>query len=129
MTASQVEFVVPPRFCDAQEMVHASRYHEFLEDAFLQWLADAGLPYDELRARGCDLVIGTSSIRYHRPARLGDRLTIRSRATSSTTSTVTVDFSVAREDTILAEAAVTYIAVVDGASAPLPSKLVVDASD
>ena len=29
---------VRPRFCDAQGMVHAGRYYEFFEDAFIGWL-------------------------------------------------------------------------------------------
>jgi YbgC/YbaW family acyl-CoA thioester hydrolase len=106
-------------------MVHASRYHEFLEDAFLQWLVDSGLPYDDLRRRGDDLVVGTSTIRYHRPARLGERLTIRSEAASCTASTVTVGFAVIRDGSSLADASITYVAVHGGESAPLPPELVV----
>jgi hypothetical protein len=30
-------------------MVHAGRYQELLEDAFLHWLAGRGLPYGTLR--------------------------------------------------------------------------------
>jgi YbgC/YbaW family acyl-CoA thioester hydrolase len=124
VTVSELDVVVPPRYCDAQGMVHASRYHEFLEDAFLRWLVDVVLPYDDLRRRGGDLVVGTSTIRYHRPARLGDRLTIRSEATNCTTSTETVAFAVNRDNSSLAEASITYIAVHAGESAPLPSELV-----
>jgi hypothetical protein len=32
---------VPPRYCDAQGMVHAVRYYELFEEAFLSWLEHA----------------------------------------------------------------------------------------
>jgi acyl-CoA thioester hydrolase len=123
---SSIDVRVPPRFCDAQAMVHASRYHELLEDAFLHWLEDRGLPYDELRSSGVDLVIGTSTIRYRRPARLGDVLRVTADATTATTSTVTVGFTIAAAEAwgaAVAEAEVTYIAVADGSSTTLPAAL------
>ena len=127
---SRVEVHVAPRFCDAQGMVHASRYHEFLEDALLQWLDDSGLPYDTLRASGLDLVIGTAEIRYRAPGRLGDALRVTARAAGSTASTVTVDFIVARDQLVLAEASITYISVRGHKSARLPSELTaLDADD
>jgi acyl-CoA thioesterase FadM len=36
-----VQVRVPPRHCDAQGMMHASRPHEYVEDAFLAWLDGA----------------------------------------------------------------------------------------
>jgi acyl-CoA thioester hydrolase len=115
--------VVPPRFCDAQGMVHAIRYHEFLEDAFVAWLASRHLAYEDLLRRDLDLVIGTSTIRYRAPARLGDELDVTCDASGSSASTVTVEFTIARSTAILAEARITYIAVCRGNSAPLPVEL------
>jgi YbgC/YbaW family acyl-CoA thioester hydrolase len=120
---SQLDVRVPPRFCDSQGMVHASRYHEFLEDAFLQWLADQGLAYDEIRSSGLDLVIGTSSVWYQQPAGLGDQLRVTATATRTTTSTVTVHFSIARDATAVADADITYITIAGGRSAALPAPL------
>jgi YbgC/YbaW family acyl-CoA thioester hydrolase len=114
---------VPPRFCDAQGMVHAIRYHEFLEDAFVAWLASRHLSYEELLRRDLDLVIGTSTIRHRAPARLGDKLEVTCDAAGSSASTVTVDFTIARCREILAEARTTYIAVCGGRTAPLPVEL------
>jgi acyl-CoA thioesterase FadM len=37
-----MEHQVRPRHCDAQAMVHAARYHDFYEDAFLGWLEHIG---------------------------------------------------------------------------------------
>ncbi|WP_425413432.1 hotdog domain-containing protein [Nonomuraea maritima] len=52
-------------------MVHAVRYYEFFEDAFLDWLGERG-GYDRLRREGADLVIRASGCEHHAPARLGD---------------------------------------------------------
>lgn len=71
-----------------------------------------------------DLVIGTAAIQHRVPGRLGDQLRVTSHAASSTRSTVTVDFTVAREDgAVIAEAAITYIAVQADKSARLPVEL------
>jgi YbgC/YbaW family acyl-CoA thioester hydrolase len=120
---SSVEVRVAPRHCDAQEMVYAGRYHDFVEDAFLQWLDDQDMPYDRLRAESLDLVIGTAVYRYHQPARLGDRLVISADASRSSRSTVTVDFSVQCNGDALAAVEVTYICVRSGVAAELPPAL------
>jgi YbgC/YbaW family acyl-CoA thioester hydrolase len=107
-------------------MVHASRYHEFLEDAFLHWLDHNDLPYGTLRGLGVDLVIGTATIRYRTPGRLGDRLVVTSHAARSTTSTLIIDFTIDRDDgTSIAAASVTYVALRAGTPAPLPAELAV----
>jgi acyl-CoA thioester hydrolase len=115
---------VPPRLCDAQGMVHAARYHEVLEDAFLNWLDAIGHSYSDLRDAGTDLVIGTSTIRYCTPARLGDTLSVMAEPVRSTRSTVTIRFAITlAESQPVADADVTYIAVRDGAAIRLPPML------
>ena len=118
---------VPPRMCDAQGMVHAARYHEVLEDAFLDWLDAIGSPYTELRSTGIDLVIGTSTIRHRAPARLGDTLHISVERVRSSRSTITIRFTITRAETeAVAEAEVTYISVHEGTATPLPAELAGD---
>jgi acyl-CoA thioesterase FadM len=62
-----VEQQVRPRHCDAQAVVHAGRYHEFCEDAFVGWLEHVGMSYQALRADGVDLVISESRYSYAGP--------------------------------------------------------------
>jgi acyl-CoA thioesterase FadM len=64
-----VQVRVPPRHCDAQGMMHASRPHEYVEDAFLAWLDGACGGYPALRAAGYDFVIVETRCSYLRPAR------------------------------------------------------------
>jgi len=107
-------------------MVHAIRYPEFIEDAFLAWLDDNHLPYSDLQARQLDLVIGHLEIRYRSPARLGEEIKVTTNASRWTKSTLRVEFDIGRDDAVLAEGSVTYITVRDGKSTPLPEELRTD---
>jgi YbgC/YbaW family acyl-CoA thioester hydrolase len=118
--AVTIQVRVPPRHCDAQGMMHASRPYEYLEDAFLAWLDGACGGYRALRAAGYDLVIVESRCCYLRPARLDDVLTIEVRPVSGGRSAFTVAFDMSRDDEPIVAAAVTYVAVREGHSAELP---------
>jgi YbgC/YbaW family acyl-CoA thioester hydrolase len=114
---------VRPRHCDAQAMVHAGRYHEFCEDAFIGWLEHLDLSYASLRALGVDLVISESRYSYRRPARLDDNLLIAVSGEVTNESTLTARFAVRRVDHLLASAVISYVAVHDGHRCQLPEAL------
>jgi acyl-CoA thioester hydrolase len=126
---SAAPFVMPqrvrPRHCDAQAMVYAGRYHEFCEDAFLDWLGHSGLPYAGLRAlpAGVDLVISEARYSYRRPARLDDELLVAVTAERTSESALTARFEIRRGDDLLATALITYVAVRGGRRSPLPPEL------
>jgi acyl-CoA thioesterase FadM len=83
---------VPPRHCDAQGMLHASRPAEYLEDAFLAWLDEACGGYPALRAAAVDLVIAETTITYRRPIRLDEQLTVRVTPVERGTTSLRVRF-------------------------------------
>jgi YbgC/YbaW family acyl-CoA thioester hydrolase len=114
---------VRPRHCDAQAMVYAGRYHEFCEDAFLDWLAHAGLSYAGLRTLDADLVISEARYSYRRPARLDDELLVAVAAETTSESALTARFEIRRGDDVLATALITYVAVRAGRRCPLPAVL------
>jgi len=116
-----VQVRVPPRHCDAQGMMHASRPQEYFEDAFLAWLDDACGGYGALRALGYDFVIVESRCSYLRPARLDEVVTIAVRPVSAGRTAFTIGFDMEREGAAIVTAAVTYVAVRDGRPAELPS--------
>ena len=118
-----VDHQVRPRHCDAQAIVHAARYHDFFEDAFLDWLEVNGMPYSTLRASGVDLVISESRSCYRRPARLGDRLRITVTAETVTESSLAARFDVRRHQELVTTAHIIYVAVIDGVRCPLPAPL------
>jgi YbgC/YbaW family acyl-CoA thioester hydrolase len=123
-TATSVMTVpVRPRQCDAQGMVHASRYYEFFEDAFLDWLDRHVGGYTALRATGADLVIVASGCDHHGPARLGHDLTIETCPTRVGKRSLSMSFAVRGPDGPVATGRTTYVAVAANGPVPLPEPL------
>jgi acyl-CoA thioester hydrolase len=112
---------VRPRHCDAQAMVHAARYHDFCEDAFLGWLEYVGIPYAALRAAGVDLVISESRFCYRRPARLDDPLRVAVTGETVAESTLKACFDIRCRHNTLATAEITYVALHEGRRCDLPA--------
>jgi YbgC/YbaW family acyl-CoA thioester hydrolase len=104
-------------------MVHAARYYEYFEEAFIQWLEQVGLPYADLRRQGVDLAIVDSSCVHREPARLDDRLDIAVLPTGRGSTSLTIEFEVRRAATPLARGRVVYVATSHGEPTPLPPLL------
>ncbi|MEQ4718570.1 thioesterase family protein [Nonomuraea sp. B19D2] len=111
-----------PRHCDAQAMMHAARYYEYFEDAFLDWLGARG-GYGRLRQEGADLVVKASGCEHHAPARLGDVLAVESTPARVGSTSITMTFTMRREDELVAVGTITYVCVRDGRATPLPAML------
>jgi YbgC/YbaW family acyl-CoA thioester hydrolase len=114
---------VRPRHCDAQGMLHAARYYEYFEDAFLDWLDQHAGGYRRLRAAGADLVIVTNGCEYRHPARLDDALSIETRPVAAGTSSLSMSFTVTLGIQTLAVGRATYVCVSNGSPAPMPTFL------
>lgn len=115
---------VRPRHCDAQGMLHASRYYEYFEDAFLDWLDAHVGGYSTLRSDGTDLVVVTSGCEHHRGAALTDRLAIQVRPVAAGRSSLVVTFTVRRGDgEVLAIGHTTYVAVFGTGAVALPEPI------
>jgi acyl-CoA thioesterase FadM len=104
-------------------MLHASRYYEYFEEAFLQWLPARGLPYAELVAIGVDLVIVESRCTHRRPVRLNETvmITVAPVHVGRRSIGVRLDVSVGPEHA--ATGHITYVAVRDGRASSLPPEL------
>jgi YbgC/YbaW family acyl-CoA thioester hydrolase len=111
---------VRPRYCDAQGMVHASRYYEFFEDAFLDWLEEHAGGYAGLRSAGADLVIAASRCDHRRDAGLGDPLAIETRPASAGRTSLSMSFTVRTGADVVAVGRTTYVAVSVGGGRPVP---------
>jgi acyl-CoA thioester hydrolase len=112
-----------PRHCDAQAMVHAIRYYEFFEDAFLDWLDRFAGGYERLRSAGADLVIVENGCEYRDSARLNDLLAVETRPTGAGRSSLSMSFTVRRDERIIVIGHATYVAVSAGAGVVLPEPL------
>lgn len=114
---------VPPRYCDAQGMVHAVRYYELFEEAFLSWLEHACGGYPALQATGGDLVIAENGCSYRHPAWQNERVTVEVDPVRTGRSSFCMAFHVRRDERELAEGRAVYIYVKNGTSAQIPALL------
>jgi YbgC/YbaW family acyl-CoA thioester hydrolase len=114
---------VRPRHCDAQGMVHAARYYEYFEDAFIDWLDQHAGGYRRLRSTGIDLVIVANGCEYRDGAHLDDLLSIETRPEAAGTSSLSVSFTIRRDDRVLAVGRATYVCVSNGSAAQIPAHL------
>lgn len=64
---------------DQMGVVHHSVYVVYMEEARLAWLRAIHLPYRKLEERGILLPVVELHVRYHRPARLEDLVTVEVR--------------------------------------------------
>jgi YbgC/YbaW family acyl-CoA thioester hydrolase len=114
---------VRPRHCDAQGIMHASRYYEYFEDAFLDWLDTCAGGYSSLRASGTDLVVAASGCEHRRGPALGDLIEIETRPSRAGRTSITMSFTIRLDGEILANGRTTYVAVRQGTPTPLPDAL------
>jgi acyl-CoA thioester hydrolase len=62
---------------DAGGIVFYANYLKFFERSRTEWLRSLGIAQQELKDRtGCMFVVTETTLRYHRPARLDDQLTV-----------------------------------------------------
>jgi hypothetical protein len=95
-------------------MVHAARYFELFEDAFLQWADLCAGGYDQLRREGQDLVVLESHCRHFASARLGTPLEIAVTPVHAGPRSFTIGYRVRTPDGLAADARITYGIVGDG---------------
>jgi acyl-CoA thioesterase FadM/ketosteroid isomerase-like protein len=112
--AFSTQLPVRPRHCDAQGMLHAARFYELFEEAFLRWLDDIGVPYRGLREDGVDLVVAESGCAHEHPA---------VRPTSRSGRSMTIELRVRCGPRPIALGRTVYVAVSGGAAAELPPAL------
>lgn len=62
---------------DAMGIVHHSRYLPWFEIGRTDWMRQAGLTYAEFEAMGFYLIVVEAGIRYQKPARYDDLVTVR----------------------------------------------------
>lgn len=123
-TMSVCRLPVRPRHCDAQGVLHASRYYEYFEDAFLGWLDAHVGGYAALRATGADLVVVASGCEHRRGPRLGEVVLIETCPTAAGRSSLSMSFTVRHDDRgLLATGHTTYVAIAGGGAVPLPAPL------
>ena len=124
------EFSFPVRVyyedTDAAGVVYYANYLRFLERARTEWLSALGFELATLeREHGIAFVVHHLDIRYHQPARLGDRLAVTVAMTGHGRARLFALQQVRRDDEILVEARVTLACLdrVDWRPARIPAAL------
>jgi acyl-CoA thioester hydrolase len=96
---------------DADGVVYYANYLAFFETARVEWLRALGYPITKILERGIILPVVEARIRYLRPARVDDLLTIRATLVSVGPASFAFDYEVAREDGLLLVTGWTRLAV------------------
>ncbi len=112
---------------DAAGIVYYANYLKYFERCRTEWLRSLGIDQRELAARQqLQFVVVDLALRYHRPARLDDVLTIDAAIAERARSLLVFQQHARLDDELLAEARVKVACVGTGTLAParLPTLLV-----
>jgi len=101
---------------DAGGVVFYANYLKFFERARTEWLRALGVGQQALRDdTGAIFVVSDTRVRYHRPARLDDLLSVTVLLTATGRATMNITQQAWRDDTLLADGEI-RIGCVDAAS-------------
>lgn len=103
--------------CDAQSVAHHSAYPIWMEIARTELLRINGLAYKDCEERGVFFVVVRLELRYRRPARYDDMITVHVKASNIGRIKLEHTYEIKRGEELLAEATTT-LACVDRTGKP-----------
>ena len=110
--------------CDPMNVAHHTVYPVWFEIARTDLLRRRGNAYRDLEAAGVMFVVARISLRYHKPAKYDDELTIICTASPSAGVKVEHNYEVRRGDELLATGQTTLVCFDrDGKLKPIPDDL------
>jgi acyl-CoA thioester hydrolase len=104
MTSGEIRIRVRYAETDRMGLLHHANYLIYFEQARIELLRDMGHSYRELEDAGFLLVLTRFEVRYKRPARYDDLLTIRTTVARTTMVRIDHRYEVLRDGELLAEA-------------------------
>jgi acyl-CoA thioester hydrolase len=102
---------------DADGVVYYANYLTYFEVVRVEWLRALGYPIPRILAEGIILPVVEARIKYLRPARVDDLLTVRATLTSVGPASFAFDYEIMREDGLLLVTGWTRLAVCERGSA------------
>lgn len=96
---------------DADGVVYYANYLTYFEVGRVEWLRALGYPIPKILAEGIILPVVEARLKYLRPARVDDLLTVRAMLVSVGPASVAFDYEVTREDGLLLVTGWTRLAV------------------
>ncbi len=111
MSTSSAPFSHPVRIywedTDAGGIVFYANYLKFFERARTEWLRHLGIEQQSLReATGGFFVVSDTSLKYHRPAKLDDRLNVTATVTQAGQASLVLFQQAWRDNTLLCEGSI-----------------------
>ena len=96
---------------DADGVVYYANYLTYFEVVRVEWLRALGYPIPKILAAGIILPVVEARLKYLRPARVDDLLTVRAILVSVGPASFAFDYEVTREDSLLLVTGWTRLAV------------------
>lgn len=98
-----VEIRVRYQETDAMGVLHHANYITYFEIGRTELLRSTGISYKDLEDQGILMVIVKIGVRYRRPAKYDDVLTLRTRTTRSSGAKIEHAYQLLRGDEVIAE--------------------------
>jgi len=120
------EITIRVRYAETDRMglLHHANYLVYFEQARTELLRDLGLAYRDLEDQGYLLVLTKVEVKYRRPARYDDVLTVRTTVARTTAVRIDHRYEVLRDGLLVAEGTSTLACVDrDGRPQALPDSL------
>jgi acyl-CoA thioester hydrolase len=120
------EITIRVRYAETDRMglLHHANYLVYFEQGRTELLRSLGLAYRDLEDQGYLLVLTRAEVRYRRPARYDDQLTLRTTVLRTTLVKVVHRYEVFKDGELLAEGETTLGCVDrEGRVQPLPESL------
>ena len=111
MTSGEIQVRVRYAETDRMGLLHHANYLVYFEQARTELLRDVGATYKDMEDRGYLLVLTKIEVRYRRPARYDDVLTIRTHVERVTFVRIDHRYEVLCEGQLLAEGSSTLACV------------------
>lgn len=98
---------------DSMKYVYYGNYAEYLEVARVELFRSIGISYDEIEKRGIWLPVSDFKIKYIRPAKYDDLLTIHTKITKKPTAKIEFEYQIFNENKELLTEAYTTLFFLD----------------
>lgn len=127
MIESQIK--ISPRYSETDQMgiIHHSNYLIYMEQGRLAWLNDLGFSYQHMEEVGVLLPVHQIQIKYSKPIRFGDEITIITRLGKIPTTRVDFEYEIRNSEGDLCATAQIVLVFTDATSfrpmRPLPDFL------
>jgi acyl-CoA thioester hydrolase len=111
--------------CDPQGVVFNAHYLTYMDQSMTELWREAFGGYQAMVDRGLDMVVVETTLRYHRPARFDDLLTLDVEVVRMGTTSISTAHRIAHEDELVLEGSIHHVLVdlATRSKTPLPDWL------